>query len=49
MSLADNLEQWMTNLPEHLKEIPLIYLAIPGMYIFFKYSLHLIILLFKFF
>lgn len=25
-----NLEYWMTNLPEQLKDVPFIYLAIPG-------------------
>jgi hypothetical protein len=25
-----NLEHWMSNLPEQVKDVPLIYLAIPG-------------------
>lgn len=28
---AVNLESWMSELPAQLKEVPLIYLAIPGM------------------
>ena len=31
-SLCDDLECWMTNLPEDLKNVPLINLAIPGTY-----------------
>lgn len=30
-SAALHLESWMSELPEQLKDIPLIYLAIPGL------------------
>lgn len=29
-NFSDNLECWMGNLPEELRKLPLIYLAIPG-------------------
>ena len=39
VNFSDNLECWMSSLPDELKKIPLIYLAIPGSHDSMSYDL----------
>lgn len=38
--LGEDLEDWMTNLPDQIKRLPIIYLSIPGklMFIYIRIS-----------
>lgn len=38
--LSDDLEFWMTNLPAHLRQIPIINLAIPGSHDSMSYGIN---------
>lgn len=39
-ALNDDLEFWMTQFPAALKNIPIIYLAIPGTFEFLRFTRH---------